>query len=124
MSNRYVYSLNGEDYGGDYQNRAAAESAALAAANRATDPPPSVFVGRAVEADPGANGHARALLARMGHRHGGSARLSRVSAGQIEELDAGLEVAVLAWMDKHQLMPNFFHVEAISEIPVPSANPR
>jgi hypothetical protein len=44
--------------------------------------------------------------------------LADLTAAQINELDAELEKSILAWLNKNQLTPSFFRVEAIGEYPV------
>jgi hypothetical protein len=126
MSGKYAYSLNGEHYQANFASREEAVAEAIAAAQRAADSPQSVFVGRRVPADPKASGHARAVLAHMAARareeFGDSASnyLTQLSKPQIEELDAALELTVLGWLSRNDLVPGFFKVEAIGEISVPS----
>jgi hypothetical protein len=113
MLGRYAYSMNGEDYVGSFTAREAAEAAALEAARRSAEPPVTVFVGRIVAAVPATSGHAREVLSHMRY-------LANLSAAQVEELDCELEKTIVSWLNKHELMPQCFRVEAISEHPVPA----
>src|SRR5687767_14150785 len=99
MPARYAYSLNGENYTGTFESREEALSAALDAAWDPTNlnPPQTVFVGRRVEADPHASGHARTVLREMAwqaHDEVGApaaSYLNKVGDAEIRELDRALE---------------------------------
>lgn len=127
MPARYAYSLNGENYTGAFGSREEALSAALGAAwdPGNLNPPQTVFVGRRVEADPHASGHARTLLREMAwqaHDEVGapaSSYLNKLSDDHIRELDGAIEHVLLEWLRKHHLTPTYFRVEGISEHPVP-----
>ena len=127
MPARYAYSLNGENYTGSYAAREEALSAALEAAADPMNlnPPQSVFVGRRVEADPHASGHARTVLREMAwqaHDEVGapaSTYLNKLGGGAIRELDGAIEHVLYDWLRKHDLLPTYFRVEGISEHPVP-----
>jgi hypothetical protein len=129
MPARYAYSLNGENYTGVYTSREEALSAALEAALDPANlnPPQTVFVGRRMEADPHASGHARTLLREMAwqaHDEVGAPAanyLNKVSDQHIQELDGAIGHVLLDWLHKHNLMPTYFRVEGISEHPVPLA---
>ena len=127
MPTRFAYSLNGENYTGDFGSR---EEALAAALDAARDPlnlaqPQSVFVGRRVEADAHTAGHARTVLRAMAwqaHDDIGSPAsnyLNQLSDGQVAELDTAIERALTEWLRHHDLMPKHFKVEGISEHPVP-----
>jgi hypothetical protein len=128
MSDKYAYSLNGDQYRGAFSSRAEATQEAIAAARRAEDTPQSVFVGRVVPASAKADGHARAVISHMAARareefgDAASQYLANLSKAQIEELDGALELVVLGWLQQHELIPNFFKVEAIGEISVPTVH--
>lgn len=127
MFGRYAYSLDGQRYVGALDSREAALDAAIDAAHRAVIPPATVFVALRVAVDAGARGHAGEVISRMANRRreamadsaGVGNELLRVSDSQIEELDHALEGVVLKWLDRHDLMPREFQVEAISEYPLP-----
>ena len=121
MLSRYVYSVNGEDYLGAYETRAAAEAAVLRAARRLPDPPSSVFVARSTLLDPQADGFARPLLSQMRARREaiGDGYLNNVSDAELRDLDTAIEAAVLGWLARHERHPSVYRVEAVSEIPVP-----
>ena len=132
MPARYAYSLNGENYTGAFATREEALAAALEAASDPlhTSPPQSVFVAKRVEADPHAAGHARTVLREMAwqaHDEVGAPAanyLNQLNDGQINELDALIENALYDWLRKHELLPTYFKVAAISEhsVPMPSEN--
>jgi hypothetical protein len=131
MPARYAYSLNGENYSGSFAAREEALGAALDAAADPMNlnPPQTVFVGRRVEADPHASGHARTLLREMAwqaHDEVGapaSSYLNKLGEGAIRELDHAIEGVLSEWLRKHGLMPTYFKVEGISEHPVPMPAP-
>lgn len=126
MVGKYAYSLNGEHYRGAYPTREEALQDAIAAARRSPSGAPSVYVGHMVPADPKACGHARAILSNMGARareqfgDSASGYLTRLRNDQIEDLDSALELVVLGWLVRHDLMPTFFKIDAVSEYPVPT----
>src|SRR3954464_6295656 len=129
MPARYAYSLNGENYTGAYTAREEALSAALDAASDPMNlnPPQSVFVGRRVEADPHAAGHARTVLREMAwqaHDEVGapaSNYLNQLGDEKIKELDEAIEQVLYEWLRKNDLLPTYFRVEGISEHAVPPA---
>src|SRR3954464_8634372 len=122
MPARYAYSLNGENYTGAYTAREEALSAALDAASDPMNlnPPQTVFVGRRVEADPHASGHARTVLREMAwqaHDEVGataSGYLNKLGEGVIRELDGAIEHVLYEWLRKHDLLPTYFRIEGIS----------
>jgi len=127
MPNRFAYSLNGENYTGDFASRDQALAAALDAAR---DPlnlaqPQTVFVGRRVDPDTHTVGHARTILRTMAwqaHDEVGAPAanyLNKLSDGPIAELDAAVAHVVSDWLRRHDLLPKYFTVEGISEHPVP-----
>jgi len=126
MVGTYAYSLDGQRYIGSFETREQALTIALEAARQRRTPPESVFVGRSVPVDPKASGHARIIVSNMAARAReeagdvGSEYLQNLPKDQIEELDAALETTILGWLTKHDLLPTFFRVEAISEHPVPT----
>jgi hypothetical protein len=125
MIGKYTYSLNGEDYRGAYSTREEAVAEGIEAAGRSSDGPQTVYVGRMVPGDPKAAGHAGAVLSNMGGRareqfgDAGSDYLVGVSKSQIEDLDQALELVILGWLQRNDLMPTFFKVDAIGEYQVP-----
>src|SRR5439155_20286785 len=129
MPARYAYSLNGENYTGSFASREEALSAALDAAGDPMNlnPPQTVFVGRRVEADPHASGHARTVLREMAwqaHDEVGAPAakyLNKVGENEIQELDGAIEQVLYEWLRKHELLPTYFRVVGISELPVPIA---
>lgn len=125
MSGRYAYSLDRETFLGKFDSRADALQAAISAARQQPEPPTEVYVGLKIAGDAQTSGHAEPVIERMIDR----ARTSNDSAarylqnvGEQEEadLDAMLAAAINAWLKKHNRMPTFFSVEAISEHPVPN----
>jgi hypothetical protein len=125
MSDKFAYSLNGEHYRGAFGSREEALSEALEAARRPSDTPQTVYVGRRVPADSKAAGHARAVLANMTARareefgDAASSYLTGLSKQQIENLDESLQLVILGWLQRNELTPAFFKIEAIGEHPVP-----
>jgi hypothetical protein len=126
MVGKYAFSLNGEHYRGGFDSREEAVAEAMEAARRSPDVPQTVFVGRRVPGDTKASGHARAVLAHMAARareqfdDAASNYLATVSKSQLDSLDGMLEMVILGWLERNELMPTFFKMEAIGEYPVPS----
>lgn len=130
---RYAYSLNGENYTGAFGTRDQALAAAIAAArNAAGDPmnnmgPQTVFVAKRVEADPHTTGHARTVLREMAwqaHDEVGAratSYLHQLDDQRIKDLDRSIERVLNEWLAKHDLLPTYFRVAAISEHPIPPA---
>jgi hypothetical protein len=119
--------LNGENYSGAFGAREEALGAALDAAADPMNlnPPQTIFVGRRVEADPHASGHARTLLREMAwqaHDEVGApaaSYLNKLGEGAIRELDHAIEGVLYDWLRRHNLLPTYFKMEGISEHPVP-----
>jgi hypothetical protein len=127
MPNRFAYSLNGENYTGDFASRDHALAAALDAAR---DPlnlaqPQTVFVARRVDPDAHTAGHARTILRAMAwqaHDEVGAPAanyLHQLSDDLIAELDGAVDHVVSDWLRRHDLLAKYFTVEGISEHPVP-----
>jgi predicted RNase H-like HicB family nuclease len=127
MADRYSYSLNGELYRGSFASREEALAEAMEAAQRSSDGPQTVYVGRRVPADPKSGGHARGVLANMAARareefgDAASDYLTGLTKHQIENLDEALELVVLGWLQRNERTPAFFKVEAIGEYSVPNS---
>jgi len=131
MPARFAFSLNGENYSGAFATREEALASALDAAQDPLNlnPPQSVFVAKRVEADPHAAGHARTVLRQMAwqaHDEVGAPAanyLNQLGDDQINELDTMIEHALYDWLRKHELLPTYFKVAAISEhsVPAPSS---
>jgi hypothetical protein len=129
MPARFAYSLNGENYSGTFSSRECALAAGLQAAQDPMNmaPPQTIYVARRAEADPHAAGHAKTILREMAWQAhdevGASATnyLNHLREEQIRDLDLALEQVLYDWLRKHELLPNYFKVEGISEHPVPSA---
>jgi hypothetical protein len=129
MIGKYTYSFNGEHYRGAFATREEALAEAIEAARRSSSSPQTVYVGRMVPADPKASGHARAVLTHMAARareefgDNASSYLAKLPKPQIEQLDEALELVILGWLERTELMPTFFKVDAIGEYVVPTASP-
>lgn len=127
MPARYAYSLNGENYTGAFATRDLALAAAFEAARDPmnTAPPQTVYIGRRVEADPHAAGHAKTLLREMAwqaHDEVGApaaSYLHQLPEDKIKDLDVALEKVLYEWLRRHDLLPTYFKVEGMSEHPVP-----
>ena len=126
MPARYAYSLNGENYTGAFATREEATSSAFVAARDHYMQPQTIFVGRRVEADPHASGHARTILREMAwqaHDEVGSSAtgyLHQLNDDQVQDLDSAVEMTILDWLRRQNLLPAYFKVEGISEHPVPA----
>jgi hypothetical protein len=128
MSGRYAYSFDRHTFIGKFDSRADALRAAIVKAKQMEDAPTEVYVGAKVDGDPQASGHAVEVLRRMFARarsahEGGSRYLMGVSEQDEAELDTMLEHAIIEWLKKHERLPTFYKVEAISEHPVPAMSP-
>jgi hypothetical protein len=125
MSGRYVYSLDRETFLGQFDSRADALRAALTAARQKPETPTEVYVGRKVVADSQVSGHAEHVIQRMIDRaraagDGADRYLKSIGEQEEAELDAALAATITTWLTKHDRMPTFFNVDAISEHPVPT----
>jgi hypothetical protein len=126
MPGQYTYSFNGDSFTGRFETREAAQTAAFEAARRANLPPTTVYVGRVMESDPVAQGHALAVLSQMALRHrrqcddDNGYHLAQLTAAQVDELDRELAGAIEMWLKKNELKPSCCRVVAISEHPVPA----
>jgi hypothetical protein len=127
MAGKYAFSISGDRYQGTFNSREEALAEAIAHARRSPDSLPTVYVGRIVPADPKAGGHARAVLSHMAARakeeFGDSAEeyLTGLSPKLIDNLDESLELVIRGWLDRNDLSPNFFKVDAIGEYTLPSS---
>lgn len=127
MSGRYAYSLDRETFLGQFETRADALRAALTAARQKPEPPTEVFVGRKTEGDPQVCGHAEGVIETMRDRartssDGADKYLRNINEQEEADLDAMLAGAITDWLKKHDRMPTFYSVEAISEHPVPQTS--
>lgn len=128
MNPTFVYSLDRETWTGAFPTRNAAVTDAIRAARQHPDSIATVFVGQKVVPSPRAYGHARQIIECMRRRvredNGDMADdfLRDVTEQQIMNLDSAVEQAIVGWLERNELVPqSFFHVEAISEHPVPIA---
>ncbi len=125
MSGRYAYSLDRETFLGQFDCRADALRAALAAARQQSEPPNEVYVGRKLAGDAQVSGHAKQVIEDMIDRartadEGADRYLQNVAEQEEAELDEALAATITTWLKKHKRMPTFFTVDAISEHPVPT----
>jgi len=124
MSARFAYSYDREDYVGAYDSAEDALAAAVANSETLSNPPTTIYVGTIVEADPQATDHAKTIVNNMSQRahvdYGDPAAryLKNVTPAQVKELDEAMKTTILAWLQKHKLMPAFVRVEGIREYPV------
>ena len=122
---QYSYSLNGENWTGAFATRDAALAAAIQKCSGAADPPGTLFVGEISGGELFATELGQALIKEMRSRarnrgaEGASRYLRDVTPAQLKELDEQIEKIAIAWVQFHQLMPESFKVEAISEHLVP-----
>ena len=125
MSGRYAYSLDRETFLGQFDTRAEALKAALTAARQKAEPPTEVYVGRKTAGDAQVHDHAEHVIERMIDRaraadDGADRYLQNVGEQEEADLDQMLAETITAWLKKHDRMPTFYSVEAISEHPVPN----
>ena len=122
----YAYSFDRETFSGTFATRQEAYDAAIAKASGMEDMPSEIFVGERIAADPQTSGHACDLIKSMARRaraaggEGADEYLRRVTDQQEAELDEAIEQTILAWLKKHEMMPTFSTVKAISEFPIPA----
>jgi hypothetical protein len=125
MAGKYAYSISGDQYRGTFSSREEALAEAIVHARRSPDGPQTVYIGRMVPADPKAGGHARAVLSNMAARakeefgDAASEYLTGLSPKLLDNLDETLELVIRGWLNRHELMPDFFKVDAIGEYRVP-----
>jgi hypothetical protein len=122
---QYSYSLNGENWMGAFATRDAALAAAIQKCSGAADPPGTVFVGEVASGEMFATQLGQVLVEEMRSRarnrggEGAGRYLRDVTSAQLKELDGQIETVLVEWVQAHQLMPETFKVEAISEHLVP-----
>jgi hypothetical protein len=122
---QFTYSLNGENWTGAFDSREAALAAAIQKCSGAADPPGTVFVAEIAAGEAFADRLGSVLIKEMRSRAraraaDGAARWLRdLPANQVSDLDAQIERMVVAWLQRSDLMPQSFKVEAISEHSVP-----
>jgi len=125
-SARYVYSFDRETFVGPFDSRDAAYRAGVTRAHEVENTPTEIFVGQQLVGDPQAANHAAHVVERMRFRARAAVGeqadeyLRRINDQEEADLDAAIERTVLAWLRKHDRMPNFFDVRGISEYPVPA----
>jgi type II secretory pathway component PulM len=127
MLGRYAFSFDRETFTGQFASRAEALNHAIAQARQMSDPPSEIYVALKISGDPQASGQAQSVMQRMSDRaraaSGNAARYLQDVPEQSEaELDAMLEQTILTWLKKHDQMPTFYTVEAISEHPLPTVS--
>ena len=123
----FAFSLNGENWSGAFETRDVALSAAIQKCSGAIDPPGTVFVGEILAGEAFADELGKCVIDEMRTRartrggEGATRYLREVTHTHREELDLQLERVVVGWLQKNQLLPQSFKVEAISEhsTPVP-----
>lgn len=123
MEMRYAFSLNGQNYQGSFTSRREARSAAFDAASHLAELPPVVFIGKVQQADPHTANHARQLVREMSRQardiDGNDNYLSGLTVEQISDLNRSVSQVLEQWLDRHNLRPAGFQVQAVSEYPVP-----
>lgn len=124
---QYAFSLNGENWSGAFANREEALKAAIQKCSGAADPPGTVYVGEIFGGEVFADHFGKVIVDEMRARartrgaEGDGRYLRDLSVAQMDALDAQIERTVVGWLQKNDLMPQSFKVEAISEhsTPVP-----
>jgi hypothetical protein len=125
MLGRYAFSFDRETFTGQFATRSEALNEGISRARQLSESPTEIYVGLKISGDPQASGLAQFVLQRMSDRSraasDSAARYLQGVGEQAEaELDAALEQTILAWLKKHDRMPTFYTVEAISEHPMPA----
>lgn len=124
MKTKYAYSYDREDYTGSYDTPEAAFNDAVAKSEGLDSPPTTIYIGTIVEPDPQVADHAEGIIEAMNRRahvdFGKSAAdyLRRVSKDKVQQLDEALASAILDWLRKNNLMPNFVRISQVREFPV------
>ena len=125
MIPQFAYSFDRTSFTGPFGSRQEAITAGIARSRELSGAIEAVYVGMIVQPDPQASGHAEEAIKNMVRRARGAAGesyegyLTRVTEQQEAELDAAIEQSVLAWLQKHDLMPQFTKVRGVSEHPIP-----
>lgn len=128
MNPTFVFSLDRETWLGEFPSRQTAAAEGIRKAQAHPDSISTVYVGQKITPAPRANGNARMVVDTVARKMRDDAGdiaddfLRGVSEQQVMELDGQIEKALLAWLEKNDLAPHFYFVEAISEHPVPIAN--
>lgn len=126
MAETYAYSLDRDNYHGNYTTRSEALAAAMEALKGFDGIPEGIWIGQWVPVDPQTEGHAETLVRRIHDRFeastGNSDFLKRVGEHELAELDTAIDQAVRAWLAKHNLAPRPTRVRALSEHPVPNVS--
>ena len=133
MSGHYVYSLDRQTFLGQFASRSDALRAALTAAKQQPEPPTEVYVALKIPGNAQSTGHAEDVIRRMSDRaraasaqasaDGATRYLQNVNEQEEADLDDMLARTINKWLIKHDRMPTFYNVEAISEHPVPNPAP-
>ena len=127
MAIRYAYSFDRETFTGSFSTREKALADALVKCFKEEVPPPTVYIGQVIPPDPHAAGNAEDVIDNMRRRvridvgEAANSWLKNLTSQQIEELDVELKATILAWMTRHDLLPEHTKIGAISEHTVPSA---
>jgi hypothetical protein len=105
----------------------------LTAARQQPEPPTEVYVALKIPGDAQSTGHAEAVIRRISDRaraasgqssiDGAARYLKNINEQEEADLDAMLAGTINEWLTKHNRMPEFYTVEAISEHPVPNPSP-
>lgn len=117
----YAYSINEDDYEGEFPTREAALGEAVALYDLA--PGASVWTGEVVLASPASRffrsvDHLIEDMQENAYDEAGEHAdrfLENVSDAQSDELDAEIKKVIDAWADKHKLHPTFFTVTAVEQ---------
>jgi len=127
MNPTFVFSLDRETWLGEFPSRQTAVAEGIRKAQAHPDSISTVYVGQKIVPSPRASGNARqvvdAIARKMKDDAGDIADdfLGGVTEQQVMDLDKQIEQATMGWIEKNDLSPHFYLVEAISEHPVPIA---
>jgi len=126
MLPQFAYSFDRHTYTGLFNSRQEAIAAGIARSREiGSSGIEAVYVGMVIQPDAQASGHAEEVIKNMVRRARGAegesydGYLRRVSEQQEADLDAALERVVTEWLKKHELMPQFTRVRAVSEHAIP-----
>jgi len=117
----FCFSLDRENFQGEFATREHARDAGYAAAAAAPSAVEAIFVAKRQPINPQADHHAETVVADMQNRmrikFGEETYLTAANEHQLADLDAAIEYAVVEWLARHRLTPEPKWV-SLSEYPV------
>jgi len=121
----FCFSLDRENFSGEFATREQARDAGLAAALLSNSVVDAVYVAKRQPVDPQGDHHADRIVAdmreRMRIKFAQENFLDDVNEQQLADLDAAVEYAIAHWLNRHQLGPAP-RLVSLSEYPVTHPN--